>query len=455
MRAIELRQAVDEDEENSDQAVVATEPTSEQGAATSVPEPMQVEREPSPKKKVPQNESECTVSVQIVEDTADAAAPALTPVSKQKAQPPQKNIQKTQKAYNASVISAKGHTHRGRVKQKSHKSAELIEAGSLRLEKGWFNAGYIFPEGFKSRTLFRSSVALDSLCVHECDVIGKGGQFWPAPTFRVVALDRPDEPLIAKSCTGCWTGILKRINAEIEARRQAGEDLPPPPKTAIAGPEYFGFNQADIQEAVEALDPNHEVEQYWNGKVERNRARKGLPAEPKAKMVRRTTTAVSDKVNKVTASATGTTGATGTTFATGSGTGIGRRGRRPAARTTSSGHEIEEEEEGDEANFVASRWSAVSRTERYRNRLQEAGDEEAAAKVDSENPIPDFMDPITLEPVIAPAISPYGHVMGSATWRAVLGASGVCPFTKKPLRWEQCKVLTKNNYDAYKDSIIQ
>jgi len=101
------------------------------------------------------------------------------------------------------------------------------------------------------------------------------------------------------------------------------------------------------------------------------------------------------------------------------------------------------------------RWSAVSRTERYRNRLQEAGDDEAAAKVDSENPIPDFMDPITLEPVIAPAISPYGHVMGSATWRAVLGAQGVCPFTKKPLRWEQCKVLTKNNYDAYKDSIIQ
>jgi hypothetical protein len=23
----------------------------------------------------------------------------------------------------------------------------------------------------------------------------------------VVALDRPDEPLIAKSCTGCWTGV--------------------------------------------------------------------------------------------------------------------------------------------------------------------------------------------------------------------------------------------------------
>jgi len=40
--------------------------------------------------------------------------------------------------------------------------------------------------------------------------------------------------------------VLKRINAEIEARRRAGEDLPPAPKTAIAGPEYFGFNQPEV-----------------------------------------------------------------------------------------------------------------------------------------------------------------------------------------------------------------
>jgi hypothetical protein len=40
--------------------------------------------------------------------------------------------------------------------------------------------------------------------------------------------------------------VLKRINAEIEGRRRAGEDLPPPPKTAIAGPEYFGLNQPEV-----------------------------------------------------------------------------------------------------------------------------------------------------------------------------------------------------------------
>ncbi len=40
--------------------------------------------------------------------------------------------------------------------------------------------------------------------------------------------------------------VLKRINAQINSRRAAGEDLPPPPKTAIAGPEYFGLNQPEV-----------------------------------------------------------------------------------------------------------------------------------------------------------------------------------------------------------------
>lgn len=32
-----------------------------------------------------------------------------------------------------------------------------------RAEAGWYNAGYIFPEGFASRVNFRSSVQLDQL----------------------------------------------------------------------------------------------------------------------------------------------------------------------------------------------------------------------------------------------------------------------------------------------------
>ncbi len=176
--------------------------------------------------------------------------------------------------------------------------------GKVVVQHGWYNAGYIFPLGYKSRLLFRSSVDLDALCVHECEVIGTGGRFWPGPTFRVVAADRPQEPIDAKSCTGCWTGvsefvinpiafclaqpslghhicslssfissarlqILKRINAVIQARIAAGEPLPPPPRTAIAGPEYFGFNEPTIQEAVEALDLERQCTTYWAGKKDR------------------------------------------------------------------------------------------------------------------------------------------------------------------------------------------
>lgn len=54
--------------------------------------------------------------------------------------------------------------------------------------------------------------------MHTCCILGAGGLHWPCPTFRVLASDRPDEPLDAKSPTGAWNAALSRINAEIEAR---------------------------------------------------------------------------------------------------------------------------------------------------------------------------------------------------------------------------------------------
>jgi hypothetical protein len=82
-----------------------------------------------------------------------------------------------------------------------------LQVGQLVAHPDWYNAGYIFPAGFKSRLLFRSSVDLDALTLHECEIVGEGGQFWPAPTFVVTARDREDEPIVAKSCTGCWSGV--------------------------------------------------------------------------------------------------------------------------------------------------------------------------------------------------------------------------------------------------------
>lgn len=55
----------------------------------------------------------------------------------------------------------------------------------------------------------------------------------------------------------------------------------------------------------------------------------------------------------------------------------------------------------------------MSRTERYRKRCGDEGN----LTVDETNPLPKLIDPITLEPVVTPAISPFGHVMGLATWK--------------------------------------
>ncbi len=60
--------------------------------------------------------------------------------------------------------------------------------------------------------------------------------------------------------------------------------------------------------------------------------------------------------------------------------------------------------------------------------------------MDEDNPLPSLIDPITLEPVVTPAISAYGHVMGLATWTAVLAERSRCPFTQQPLRRDQARV---------------
>ena len=62
---------------------------------------------------------------------------------------------------------------------------------------------YIFTDGYYATTHFRSSVDIDQLCTHECSIFARG-KFHPAPTFQIVAADRPEEPLVGKSATACW-----------------------------------------------------------------------------------------------------------------------------------------------------------------------------------------------------------------------------------------------------------
>jgi len=367
------------------------------------------------------------------EEGADAAAGAAAAASPASGRKPRRAAAS---AATASLAAAAGagaggdkvlrKTHYGRVKKGSTKRAEILEVGKLviRPGRGWWNNGYIFTDGFKSRTAFRSSVDTDQLTVHECTIFDNG-KYAPKPTFRVIAADRPDEPLDAQSATGCWTAILKRINESIWTRIRAGENLPEPPKTAIAGPEYFGLNTPDAQDGIEALDTKFECTEYWEGREIRTEILNGaLYTGGKAP----TAGSSGSKPKAPKARSYG-----------------GSRKRRGRAGDSDDDDEMDEDEE----HVVANRWAGVNRTARYRERY---GDD---AMVDADNPIPDHIDPITLEPVETPAMSPTGHVMGLATWKAVLSEKGHCPFTKEPLAVHSLVKLTKANIERYRHLIVK
>ncbi|KAI8144195.1 hypothetical protein BJV82DRAFT_668025 [Fennellomyces sp. T-0311] len=105
-------------------------------------------------------------------------------------------------------------------------------------------------------------------------------------------------------------------------------------------------------------------------------------------------------------------------------------------------------------------------TRRTRSRLMEEEedtnqDEDGGADsaVDEfENPLPGFVDPITLDEVVKPAISKYGHVMGYDSWVRCLtnweGKKNICPLTKKPMTKRDLVVLTQENIEEYRDQII-
>ncbi|KAJ1559960.1 hypothetical protein HK096_010526 [Nowakowskiella sp. JEL0078] len=84
-------------------------------------------------------------------------------------------------------------------------------------------------------------------------------------------------------------------------------------------------------------------------------------------------------------------------------------------------------------------------------------DEEVSSEIllELDNPLPNFTDPITLEPVVKPAISPYGHVMGYDTWVMCLSGGGnKCPITKQDLKKRELVILTTDNIDEYRNKIV-
>ncbi|KAI8814726.1 hypothetical protein BJ742DRAFT_765944 [Cladochytrium replicatum] len=78
-------------------------------------------------------------------------------------------------------------------------------------------------------------------------------------------------------------------------------------------------------------------------------------------------------------------------------------------------------------------------------------------RFDDENPLPGFIDPITLDEVVRPAISPYGHVMSYDSWVRCLASEdrkNICPLTKQTLTKRELVILTPENIHEYRDKIV-
>ncbi|KAL6051980.1 Ubox domain containing protein [Balamuthia mandrillaris] len=88
-------------------------------------------------------------------------------------------------------------------------------------------------------------------------------------------------------------------------------------------------------------------------------------------------------------------------------------------------------------------------------RAKPTDEEQTEEDAKTDNPLPGFVDPITLDEVIQPAISPSGHVMGYKSWSRCLSSSeGICPLTKQPLKKRDLVLLTWDNIDQYIDKIV-
>jgi hypothetical protein len=403
--------------------------------------------------------------------------------------------------------AARGHKPLlGRTVRCGSKAVALISIGALNPAPGWHNAGYIFPAGYAAVTKFRGSVDIAGQVDHECRVVGAGGAHWPAPTFVIVAADRPDEPLAARSATGAWAAVLARIGSVIEARRAAGEALAPPPRTQIAGPEYYGLTHPTVAPMIEELDPGRLCTAYWAGKESREAyvATHGDRRRPRAAPVGRArdrdrkrdrrrdgpraapapaVAAAAAAAGAATAAAAGlpptlavfappASPPTPALAADGSRKRVrvrterdrererARRARERALRAADAdgdraGSPCESE---DDMRGVPGPWSGLGRGERASRRagLAAAADgdgNDAAPPPAHPSPpplLPGAVDAITLDPVVDPAACPDGHVLGWATWRAVLAESGRCPFSATPLSRHRLTRLTPANIDKWR-----
>lgn len=136
-----------------------------------------------------------------------------------------------------------------------------------------------------------------------------------------------------------------------------------------------------------------------------------------------------------------------------------KRGKRQKKNSLSESFEEAEaaaEESGSPAPGQPAKPAAKKGKGKKAKSASEDADSDDEDRKRYENPLPGFVDPITLEEVIRPAISPYGHVMSYKSWVRCLAGEpkNICPITKQPLTHRQLVILTFENIKEFK-SVMQ
>jgi len=76
-------------------------------------------------------------------------------------------------------------------------------------------------------------------------------------------------------------------------------------------------------------------------------------------------------------------------------------------------------------------------------------DEDYDDDLEVDNPLNGYMDVITMDRIISPAISPSGQVMGMASWVKCLKEYGRCPITFHKVHPEDLQLLTYTNFPKF------
>ncbi|KAG5516020.1 hypothetical protein RHGRI_036910 [Rhododendron griersonianum] len=150
--------------------------------------------------------------------------------------------------------------------QKLRFCVDPLNYGTLVLGKLWCSKQAIFPLGFRSRVKFYDVLNPNKMSSYVSEISDAG---LLGPWFKVTLEGCPTESFANVSAEKCWDMVLKRLNQEIVTQRDLGKQGMPPlqPPESINGLEMFGFLSPPIIQAIEALDPNHQSEEYWNHKL--------------------------------------------------------------------------------------------------------------------------------------------------------------------------------------------